>query len=766
MLKTTINFRNSIIAVLMIVLTSGDIFSQPTAAWHPLGPIQFPTNVSGQINGIGRVCQMKFHPSDPQKVYAVSASGGLWISQNGTQSWQKCGTDGLALTACASVCVDFTNDSILYLGTGDPNYYSTGLGLYKSTDAGTTWTPSNTGMGTLMAVELLMDPLDHLSIVAATNNGIYKTNDGGATWVVKLSGGQFTDMAMKPAGNTRTLYAVNFSSLYKSEDFGETWTLISNGISVPGGGSGQGLRLAVSAADSNVVYVGMIKDEGTIFRSNDGGNSFTMVYHNPSQSLVGYDANGNGQGNYNFTMVADPTNANIVYTGAHVVWKSTDGGQTWNQLTQWWAVLHTDMHDFVINPYNPTEIYNINDGGVWRSINGGNSWLPRSNGIEATEIYKAASDPMRKELISIGTQDNGELYSFGGIWKTNRGGDWTSRAIFDYSNQNRVYYYENGMRRQLNISSAETDFGITFSPSNSMKLSFTPLNTDYAMAALYGDLYLTTNLNDPTPIWGQMNTFSGGIRAMEFSSHWDQKIYVLEAPNKFWIGEDLSIWSPTLTQYTLPFGLGTNSGVISMAADTNILYIYSGSKVYRSSDQGQTWVNETYNLPSINLLKVFLDPYSTDESLYACNAFGVWYKNKFSTSWIGYNQGFPSIANITEFMFVDDGPDSSVIRVATYGRGVWETFVASAFTGIHSPEVPQAEILPNPAHDQITVKMPMLAGTEIAILSADGKTVYTGKVAAQSAGTTLDIQDLAPGIYVVQFTADKQLTGRATFVKQ
>src|SRR6185436_3312034 len=172
-------------------------------------------------------------------------------------------------------------------------------------------------------------------------------------------------------------------------------------------------------------------------------------YHNPAQSLVGYDINGNGQGNYNFSMCSDPTNANIVYVVAHVVWKSSDGGVTWTQLTQWYANLHTDMHDIEVNPYNTSQVFNANDGGVWLSTDGGDNWLPKSDGLGATEIYHAGTSPTRKDMISIGTQDNGELYFSNTSWKTNRGGDWGSRATFDHLNNTMVYYHENGKRRNL-----------------------------------------------------------------------------------------------------------------------------------------------------------------------------------------------------------------------------------------------------------------------------------------------------------------------------
>lgn len=746
------------------------LIGQTPANWQPLGPIQFPINVSGQINGIGRVCQMKYHPSNPLKVYAASASGGLWISNDGAQTWNKTGTDFLPRTACASVCIDHTNDSILYVGTGDPNYYSADLGVYKSVDAGATWSPANLTIGNKMAIDLIMDPLDHLVLVAFTDAGIWKSYDGGATWVAKRTNGQFTDAAIKLAAGTRTLFGVTFSGEFvKSEDFGETWSAITIGISVPGGGQAGGTRLALSAADSNVVYVGMIKDEGTIFKSNDGGNTFTTVYNNPSQSLVGYDANGNGQGNYNFCMTADPTNPDIVYVGAHCVWKSVDGGVTWTQLTQWFAVLHTDMHQLLFNPFNPTELYNINDGGVWRSTNGGIGWTPKSNGLGATEIYHAALNPYRKDVISIGTQDNGELYSANGQWKTNRGGDWGSRMTYDYRNSNYVYYHENGQRRYI-LGGSETGFGLPFTASNSTRLAFTPFNSDFAMAGI-SDVYMTFDLSSPVPFWSQSSSFNASIRSMTVAPHSADVAYVLTSPNVFRKGTDLSSGVPVWTSTTLPNTLNPSGSICGVASDSNVIYVTAGAKVLRSGDQGATWTNVTLNLPNINIINIISDPNSTDESVYICNAYSIWYKNNTMSAWVNYSQGLPTIMTITDFMYYDDGPLNSVLRISSYGRGVWETPMHPVSTGLltAATPLPTLEISPNPSKDLIYIQA--LAGlNENAILQVTnsiGQTVM--EIKAPAFGSTkieINISALPSGMYILQLKDTQQkVVASGKFVK-
>jgi len=712
---------------------------------------------------------MKFHPTNSQKVYAVSASGGLWISTDATGSWQKTGTDKIALSACSSVCIDFSNDSIVYLSTGDPNYYSTGSGIYRSNDAGNNWFPANSSIGNRMAVELLMDPLNHEIVVAATNDGSWKTTDGGLSWTVRKTGGQFTDMIAKPTSASRTLYAVTFSEFYKSEDFGDTWTLITNGIAVPGGGSGQGMRLAVSAADSNVVYTGMIKDEGTIFRSNDGGNSFTTVYHNPSQSLVGYDANGNGQGNYNFSMCAAPTNPNVVFVGAHVVWRSTDGGVTWTQLTQWWQILHTDMHQMVYNPYATQELYNINDGGIWRSLNAGVNWGVRSNGLEATEIYKAASNPVRKDNLSIGTQDNGELFSANGQWRTNRGGDWSSRMTFDYQNYNLVYYHENGKRRNV-ISGPEVSFGLPFTSSNNLQLAFTPMNSEMGLAGI-GDLYLSSDLSSPVPFWTPISSFGAGIKSIAFAAHSSDLAYVITTPNQFRKFSGLNSGTISTVQSTLPSNVTNGGSVTGVLNDSNIIYVTAGSKVYRSADQGLSWSNVTFNLPNVNIIKLIHDPYSVDESVYVCNAAGIWYKNQTMSTWFNYSQGLPAIANITDFMFYDDGPLNSVIRVSTYGRGVWQTTLQGIATSSfeHASSV-ELKLSPNPATTVISIPPTFLKEKNIImvqIFAINGSLLSEYSIHAPSSAGEFSVERLPQGTYqVILIDTAGRRAGVGKFVKE
>lgn len=659
---------NFITKIIILIFSCAIGYAQPGTTWQPTGPNLFPTNRSGQVNGIGRVCQLKFHPTNPLKMYAVSASGGLWISTDSATTWIKTGTDNLPSMACASACIDYTNDNIIYLGTGDPNYYGTDLGIWKSTDGGQTWLQSTTGMGNRLAVEILMDPTNNNILVAATDNGIYRSTNAGANWSLVKTGGDFKDMQFMP-GSTNTLYAVTSSQFWRSTDFGNTWTQTTNGVVIPGGGSGNGMRIAVSAANPNVVYVGMITDEGTILKSTNGGLSFTTVYHNPAQSLVGYDATGGGQGDYNFSMTADPTNANTVFVVAHVVWRSTDGGITWAQLTDWYDQLHTDMHGIRFHPTYNNKLFNVNDGGVWLSQDLGDNWVPKSDGLGATEIYHASLSPIKRDMISIGTQDNGELYFSANDWNTNRGGDWGSRSSFDYATNNLVYYYENGNRRTVNGS--ETSYNLPFTAINSSVLEFTKKINTLAFSGEQ-EVWRTTTLNNASPTWTQMSNFNQTVKAINSSPADSTLLYVITANNKLYRCDNALATTPTFTNYTTPAATNLFASIASVKTNSNVVYISCGNKVYRSANKGATWTNVTSNLPTVNIIKIYYDEFSANEAMYVCNAKGVYYKDASMVNWTNITYNLPSIADIQDFMIYNPGTAASLLRVAYYGRGVWE----------------------------------------------------------------------------------------------
>ncbi len=647
-----------------------------TATWTNIGPIPFPQKTIGQVHGIGRVSEIKFHPSDPNKMYCASASGGLWFSNNKGVSWTNLGTDKVTNVQSASLAIDPTNDQTIYWGTGDANYYSSGFGVYKTSNGGTTWSASNSGMGNRLVVELLIVPTNSQILIAATNSGIYKSTNGGANWVQKGSSGiQYTDLVFKPGSNGQIIYAAAKKGFYRSLDAGESWSQISSSSFVFGA---DGSRLAVSAANPNIVYLGNV-GTGTVcelYRSADGGTTWINARSESTKALAGYDASGGGQGNYNFDIEVNPANANELYVCAHVIWRSTDAGSTWTQQQTSWAYnLHTDQHHILFDPYVSGQLWNANDGGVWSNkTNGTGVWTPMSDGIAATEIYRAASSNINKGIAYIGTQDNGGFYYNSGTWYNDRGGDWGPEEFFDYSS-NYVYCDELNTRK-LYPSGSNQNLNLPFTVSNTAKskYAFCPANTSIGYVANSGKIYRSSNLTTNSPAWTLIFTLpSGSVKDLETDPSNANELYIISNDQKIYRSDNATAATPTFATGNMPSATN-NAGWVAPINGTNVVYASANTKIYRSVDKGTNWADVTTGFPNANINGLVADRFSpNNESIYASYANGVYYRDNTKTSWSNYSQGLPIICDITDLFYYNDATKQGQLRVSFYGRGMWET---------------------------------------------------------------------------------------------
>ena len=686
------------------------LFHYPSSAqssnWTEIGPIAFPTNVSGQINGIGRVSQIKFDPVNPLRMYAVLPHS-VFVSNDTATTWTIVqGTNVFpAGTSLASICIDYTNNNTLYLGTGDANYYGTGSGVWKSTDGGTTFSLSNAGMGNKLVIEILMSPVDNNVLVAAANDGLYKTTNGGATWTLTSPVAQMTDMCMKAVANSSTLYAVarNNQNIYISNDFGSTWTTTTLSSTLPSNGG----RVAVTPADPNVIYVGYVGSNtaspvkgGIIYQSVDGGASFTMKKGDVAPNLNGYNGNDDGQGNYNWEIEADPTDANTLYTCAHIIWKSNDAGANWIQAQASWAyVLHTDQHHLVFNPNNYNQLFNANDGGVWvnRDRVATNTWTPKSNGMAGTEFYSFGNSHQYRQLIGGGTQDNGEVFYKDGTWKTNRGGDYTSKYFFDNTNTGRAIYVQNARHRDLMNAptGSEVSLGVPGTASNNdlYAASYQDANAGFyaqsnTTGAVYA-LYKTSNLQTATPVWTAMNGFTPTVQmyAMAVSPADANVLYVMQR-NKTIVRSTDALGAGTFTTVApAPLPAGTPQRGSLAVFKSGVVYMSSDGYIYRSADQGATWTASgsgpvTTTINSQRVIKLIADTsQAAQETIYAITAQSVYYKKTTMSDWAYFGgSNLPTTANITAMDIFYDANNSSnsVLRISTYGRGMWECLLQTA----------------------------------------------------------------------------------------
>ena len=367
----------------------------------------------------GRVTAVAGHREQPFTFYMGASGGGVWKTTNYGSTW-KCVSDGFFATgSIGAIRVADSDPNVVYVSTGSDGLRSNviiGKGVYKSTNAGKTWTllglekTGNSGA-------VLIHPEDpELAYVATIGNpfvpnperGVYRTKDGGTTWEKVLFISDKTgavDLEFAP-DDPNTVYATMWRAerkpwtiisggmeggFYKSVDGGDNWTQLTNGLP-------QGLRgksdLAVSAADPNRVYVLMEAPgkEGGLYRSDDRGDTWTQVTdYQPIRNRPFY---------YN-NLDAHPKNPDILWAQANGFHKSTDGGKTWKS----YPTPHGDNHDMWINPDNPDIFIQSNDGGANVTLDGGKTWSTQYNQPTA-ELYQVdISDDFPYRLYA-GQQDN------------------------------------------------------------------------------------------------------------------------------------------------------------------------------------------------------------------------------------------------------------------------------------------------------------------------------------------------------------------------
>ncbi|WP_291285607.1 Ig-like domain-containing protein [Flavobacterium sp.] len=656
------------IAVLLVCSLFFNGTSAQTPNWKNIGPISFPKKTVDQIQGIGRCIQIKFHPSDPNKMYVASASGGLYQSNDKGLHWTSLGTDQVANTTSSSIAIDPTNDQVIYWGTGDANNSYDGLGVYKTINGGTTWTVSNSGMGNRLVIHLLILPTDHNTIIAATSNGIYKSTDAGANWSLKsVPRIEVQDMCYKPGTNGQVIYATASKNFYRSLDAGNSWTEITSPAFVFGA---NGTRVSVCEADPNVVYVANVGANtiGEIYKSTDGGSTFTNM-RSTKECLAAYSASGGGgQGDYNFDFEVNPANSNELYVCAHLIWRSTDAGVTWvQQQKSWSSDLHTDQHHIVFDPYVSGQLWNANDGGVWsNTANGTGEWTPKSDGIAATEIYHGAISKTNRNLLYIGTQDNGGIYYNNSTFYNNRGGDFGPFMWFDYSGN---FYSESDGSRHIYPSDSDINLNLPETPSGG-KFTFTAVNADIAYHANAGKIYRCINLTSASPSWTLIYTIpSGKVKDLQVDPSNADRLYVFtDSPALY--RSDNAMTAASFVQITLP--VQSTNGSVAPIPNSDVVYLGLGNTIYRSADKGTTWTT-TKGFPAAKVLKVVADYKSTNEAVYASYPLGVYYKDNTKSSWINYSSGLPIISEIVDMDIYNDGISKGILNAYFYGRGAWQS---------------------------------------------------------------------------------------------
>lgn len=662
--------------------SSSSSASTSYTAMGPMGPMSgLATN--GFPRKAGRDNFITFHPSISSTFWAGAPSGGLWKTTDGGITWTT-NTDNLAVIGCSDLAIDPSNPNIMYLATGDGDAGDTYcIGVLKSTDGGLTWNSSGltfTVNQLRQMRRLVINPVNPQILMAATDAGLFRTTNGGTTWT-NILGGNWYDIEFKP-GDPTTVYLGGNTSFRLSTDAGLTFTTISNGI--PTSGSNR-LALAVTPADPNYVYVlrsNTSNGYGGLYRSTSSGTAFTVMSTSPDVLANACNGtSGNGQGWYDLAVAASPTNANRVDVGGVNVWSSNGGGATgtWTCTGCWIGTsfpsvyLKADHHDL---EYSSTgELYSASDGGIFRYNS--TSWIDLNNQRNIAQIYKMGASALSANKWVSGHQDNGTGIYNGTTYQASYAGDGMD-CFIDRTNDQNIFV----STPQGNFSRS-TNGGASYSGATSGMSGtgawVSPWKQDPVVASrLYAgrsQMFVSNNLGAS---WTQAGTTGGSGTIVEFAiaPSNNQVIYIIQGTSIRKTTNGGSTWAACASVSS-----SAPTFITIDPNDENNLWVTvsgytSGSKVFQSVNGGTSWTNISFNLPNLPANCSVYQPGSNDR-LYIGMDVGVYTKDASSSTWTLYNSGLPNVP-ISDFDISPAAP--GLLRVATYGRGVFQVDLIQATT--------------------------------------------------------------------------------------
>jgi photosystem II stability/assembly factor-like uncharacterized protein len=660
-------------------------------SWSFVGPSNaYLNNPSAALLGNGRVDRMAFHPTDPNTIYVGSPAGGLWRTTNGGSSWTPI-SNYIPSLGISGIVVDHSNPNTLYVLTGDgdtdiPSYINSSgylqlsVGVMVSYDAGVNWQST----GQLSAIDycgfrLIQDPDNTNILIAATSDGIYRTTNAGSTWA-QVATGRYYDVEFKP-GTPSTVYASGKGTFIYSTNWGSTWNTGAT-FDYPLCSTGR-IEIAVSPNSSNKVY--LLAGPSTngaanfcgFYLSTNSGVSFTRLTNNPN--ILGDETGTAGdQSEYDMGIAVKPSDNQKVVTCGLVVYRSTNGGSTFTDATTYWEsggnYIHPDCHSVEYNPLN-NYVYAATDGGFFKSTNDGSTWTNLWAGINTAQFYHLDDYDADANILLGGCQDNGVKYrptntsNFshllccdGGDAAINyndgtQGFATTNKSIFHYSD------FTNTSPTTVDVVQAFPQIELNTSNPDILYYSYSRVKKFILSTLTYSTL-------------GGSDVLGGWVvRTCPSNSN---RIYTAGGSSAFATNGDMFLssdggatWSTISANTGFPatFPRISDIGI----RPNNSLFVYAcfsgytdGLKVLYSSDGGNSWANISYDLPNIPIWSIQVD---AANNLYIGGDIGVYFHAANSTNWEPFYNGLPNVP--VSDLAINESADQML--ASTFGRGVWKS---------------------------------------------------------------------------------------------
>ena len=687
-------------------------------AWANLGPTKANVLKNGgftlNVTDAGRVRNIIVNPLDPTQIYVAMAAGGVWKTSDAGANWAPI-TETLGSLSTGWLEMDPVNRATLYLGLGDP-FDGTGIGLVKSSDGGATWSaPSFLGDSTV-TTQIMVSPLATNVVLVTTNKGLFRSTNSGGTWapvsIATGAAGAPYGWSLAWAGEHRFVLTLEANSaattgttdgqIWYSTNDGATWTRATGVTAASGVG-----RMTVAAAPSsrNVMYAlaavpnaTTSDDLANIFKSTDGGATWSGLFGKSARytngnreartpkSLLG------GQGWYNQLVAVNPSNPQVAYFGGalHLA-KTTDGGATFSQVTNWLAqfglpYVHADFHAATFD--SGGGLYVGTDGGIFKSGDGGATWSDSLNvGIVSHLLYNLGSATASPDAVIGGMQDNGTRVRQGSssVWNQTIGGDGFGCDINPANPLQMLgsLYYTQIQRSTdggQNFSSACS--GIRECGNGSSAPFFTKIvrwtgdvNGNTLFTFSNTKAYKTANY---AASWTAMTSTGLPadiiIRNIGVATSNGNVVGIVTNGGRAFLSTNGGAWTQIADTTRLPGNELSLSSIWFDSSDPSIIYITSvapsstASHAWKSTNSGASWTAIESGLPSHTPVNMVVNDPNATNVLYAGTHLGVYRSTDGGASWVRFGSGLP-LVNVTDLYL---SPDSTLVRLASYGRGFWQ----------------------------------------------------------------------------------------------
>ena len=766
----------------------------PTGEWEFAGP----------INIGGRVTDIEMPASSMDIMYFGAASGGVFKSTDGGNNFIPIFDDALSLSI-GDIELAPSNDNIIYVGTGEANAGGgslayDGVGVYRSDDAGNSWT--HIGLEDAGSIgKVKVHPTDPNTVYVATmgnlfaNNGqrgVFKSTDAGSSWNKILTVSDSTgviDLAMHP-DDPNTIYAAAWerirrpqyrkyagstSGIFKSTDGGNSWTELTNGLPSDPLDKGR-IGITIAPSNSNILYAAYAGEDGFIsgaFRSNDAGNNWSPISTFDIDDVPFMWWFGK--------IIVHPTDEDKVHYLSLNTFKSSDAGNNWETIFQG---QHVDQHALFIHPADPNFYVSGNDGGVYISQDEGVNYS-FVNSLPITQFYGCEIDAQNPQSIYGGAQDNNTIRTLTGNiddWERIVGGDGMYPMV-NPDNNNIIYAgFQNGTFFK------STNGGANFSSStlgilpddrknwNTPKV-FDPNNPNimyYGSQRLYKSINGADNWNIISPDLTNGNT--GGN--LTYGTITTISVSPLDG-NVIWVGTDDGNIAMTTN------GGGTwdsstdipNRWITSVAAnpfELNSAYAtLSGFRygddighIYKTNDNGMTWNDISGNLPDVPVNDIIVHPVLND--LYIATDVGVFVSKDDGQNWETYCVGLPNVV-VTDLDFHEG---STTLLAATYGRSMYKVTLEeeTSVTNFEALDF-KATVGPNPfsISSNLNLTIEQNGKYQIELFDISGKkikSIFDGKLTKGEHQFSISDKGLAKGAYICNIYNSKNQSTSIKIIHQ